>query len=229
MVGRGFETFRQGDDLVIYTGLPGRFLNLGEGSIRFSVPDILLYASVKDMVLLQDKADVFPEETRIPVTEVHPVQGDRTAVRLVELVQQVHDGGLARPAQSHEGGDLAAFDLQRNIMKRLGPVRIREVHAFHLEIPMHLFRPVIARRFQLGISIDYVEIPFRIDQGIIQVIEYALERGDRCRHVGEQHDVVHDLTDGHPGIADEDQIRGKDDDQDRSGLAYETFQRVESE
>ena len=114
-------------------------------------------------------------------------------------------------------------------MKRLGPVRIREVHAFHLEIPMHLFRPVIARRFQFSVCIYDVEVSFRIHQSIIQVIEYALERGDRSRHVGKQHDVVHDLTDGHPGITDEDQIRCEDDYQDRSGLADETFQRIESE
>ena len=53
--------------------------------------------------------------------------------------------------------------------------------------------------------------------------------GARGRHVGEQHDVVHDLTDRHPRIAGEDEVGSEDNDQHRSGLADEALQRVEPE
>ena len=41
--------------------------------------------------------------------------------------------------------------------------------------------------------------------------------------------MVHNLTDGHPGIARKHQVGSEDDDQDRPRLADETFQRVEAE
>ena len=175
------------------------------------------------MVLLQDQADVLPQVVRVPVPEVHPIQGDGAAVRLVELVQQVHDGRFSRAAQADQGCNLAAFHLQGDVVQRLGAIGIGEIDPLHLEVAFHLLRPVAARGLHLVLRVDDVEIAFGINQGVVQVVEDALERRDRGCHVGEQHDVVHDLTDRHPRIAAQDEVGGQDDDQDRSGLAHEAF------
>ena len=229
MIGRRLEAFRQSDDLVVDTCLAGSFLYLLEGCVRFAVTDVLLYGSVENMVLLQHQTDVFTQEAGIPFTEVDSVQSDCAAVRFIKLVKQIHDGRLARSAQSYKGGYLAAVDFQGNVIQCFCSVGICEVNTLHLEIALHFFWPVIARRFQFSVSIDNVKVSFSIDQSIVQVIENALKRRDWSSHIREQHDVIHNLTDGHSRVADKDQIGCKDDDQDRSGLAYETFQRVEPE
>ncbi len=223
------EALRQGRDLVVDAGLARRLIHLFQGGVRLSVPDVLHDRSVEDMVLLQDQADVLPQVVRIPLPEVHPIQGDGAAVRFVELVQQVHDGRFSRSAEPDQCRDLAAVHLQRYIVQGLGAVGIGEIHILHLEVAFHLLRTVAARRFQLAFCIDDVEVTLRIHQGVVQVVEDALEGGDRGRHVGEQHDVVHDLADRHPGIAAEDEIGGEDDDEHRAGLAHETLQGVETE
>ena len=128
-----------------------------------------------------------------------------------------------------KGRDLAAVHLQGHVVQGLGAVGIGEIDIFHLEVALHLLRPVTARRFQLAFRIDDVEVAFGIDEGVVQVVENPLEGGNRCRHVGEEHNVVHDLTDRHAGIAAEDEIGGEDDNQDRAGLTHEAFQRVEPE
>ena len=224
-----FETLRQGRDLIVDTRLARCFVHLFEGGARLAVPDILHDGPVENMVLLQDQADVFAQVMRVPVAEVHPIQGNGPAVGLVELVQQVHDGRFPRAAETDEGCNLAAVHLQGHVVQGLGAVGIGEIDIFHLEVALHLLGPVTARGLQLAFRIDDVEVAFGIDEGVVQVIEDPLERSDRGRHVGEEHNVVHDLTDRHAGIAAEDEIGGEDDNQDRAGLTHEAFQRVEPE
>ena len=223
------EALRQGRDLVVDAGLARCLVDLFQGGVRLSVPDVLDNRAVEDVVLLQDQADVLAQVVRVPIAEVHPVQGDAPAVRLVEFVQQVHDGRFPRSAEPDEGRDLAAVHLEGHVVQGLGAVGIGEIDVLHLEVALHLLRPVSARGLQLAFRIDDVKIAFGIDEGVVQVVEDPLEGGDRRRHVGEQHDVVHDLTDRHPGIAAEDQVGSEDDDQDRAGLADEALQRIEPE
>jgi hypothetical protein len=69
------ETLRERRDLVIDAGLLGGLDHLLEGRVGLAVADVLLDAAVEDMVLLEDQADVFPQEAGIPFAEVHPVRG----------------------------------------------------------------------------------------------------------------------------------------------------------
>ena len=106
--GRFITALRKSGDLVVDTGLAGRFVDFLQGSVRLSVPDVLHDRPVEDVVLLQDQADILSEIMRVPFPKVHPVQGNGTAIRLIELVQQVHDGRFARSAQADKGRDLSA-------------------------------------------------------------------------------------------------------------------------
>ena len=85
------------------------------------------------------------------------------------------------------------------------------------------------RRFDLVVGIEDVEESFSIHKGLVHIVEYHLKLTDGGYDVGEEHDMVHDLTDGHAGIADEHQICGEDDDKDRADLLDETLEAVEQE
>ena len=153
------------------------------------------------MVFLKDQADILSQEPGVPFLKIHPVEGYASAVRLVELVQQIDYRGLPGSAQTHEGGDLPAIHFQGDVVESLRPVRIGEVHALHLEVADHLFRTVSSGRFHLLVSVHDVEITLSVDNRVVEVVEDPLQLADRGGDIGEEHDVVHDLSDRHSGIS----------------------------
>ena len=78
----------------------------------------------------------------------------------------------------------------------------------------------------LIVRIEDVKESFRIDKGVVHLVEDAVELCDRSGHIREEHDVVHDLTYGHSRVFYQHEIRGKDDDQHCSDLPYEAFHSV---
>ena len=114
-------------------------------------------------------------------------------------------------------------------MQGLVTVGIREVDIGDLEMAVDRFGLVTARGLDLVVGIEDVEESFGIDKGLVHIVEYHLKLADRGYHVGEQHDMIHDLTDGHAGIADEDQIGRQDDDEDGADLLHEALEAVEEE
>ena len=111
-------------------------------------------------------------------------------------------------------------------MQSLGSVWICEVHSGDLKTAFNLFRTVFSCRLYLIVRIEDVEESFRIDKGVVHLVEDAVELCDRSSHVSEEHDVVHDLTYGHSRVFYQHEIRGKDDDQHCSDLPYEAFHSV---
>ena len=169
------ESFRESHYLVVYARFLRRLHYLLESGVRFPVTDVLFDRAVEDMVFLEDQSDIFPKVFRIPFTKVHSVKGDRTGIRFVELVEEIDDRGLPRSAEAHKGGNLPAGDLERDIVKRLRPVGVREIHPLHLEVPLHLLGTVGPGGLDFRFGVDYVEIPLGIDEGVVQVIEYPLQ------------------------------------------------------
>ena len=66
-----------------------------------------------------------------------------------------------------------------------------------------------------------------IDECIVHIIIDAMELTDRRTHIGKEHDMIHNLTNGHAWIIDEHQIGRKDNDEHSAYLLEETFQTVE--
>ena len=96
------------------------------------------------MVFLQHQSDVVAHPLGIPVGKVHPVEPDLSALGLIELVEKVDDGALARAAQTYQGCNLAALDMHRDIEQRLGAIGIGEVDTRHLEIALHHVGMILA-------------------------------------------------------------------------------------
>ena len=220
------EPLRQGHDLVVDVGLARRLHDLLEGGVRLAVADVLLDGAVEDVVLLQDQADVVAQVAGVPFAQVHPVQQDFAALRHIELVQQVHDGALAGARQADQRRDPARLDGHVDAEEGLVAVGIGEIHAAQLELPGHLVRAVAAGGLDLAVGVQDAEEALRIDERVVDVVEDALQLRDRGDDVAEQHHVVHDLSDGHPGILLQHEEGRQDDDQHGADLPHETLESV---
>ena len=95
-----------------------------------------------------------------------------------------------------------------------------------LELAGNLRGTVVTGGLDFLFGIEDAEEAFSVDQGVVDVIENALQLGDRCDDVAEEHHVVHDLTDRHAGVFDQDQVGRQDDDQDRADLLDETLDPI---
>ena len=89
-----------------------------------AILDVLFDGTIEDVILLQHQPYVFAQPLRVPVSEVHPIERDASAVGMVEFIEQVDDGALARTAQSHQCGNLAGFDVHRHVHQSLGSVGV---------------------------------------------------------------------------------------------------------
>ena len=221
------ETVGQLHDLVVDIRLLGSLHHVVVGGVGVAVFDVLLDGAVEDMVLLQHQSHVLAQPLRVPLTQFHPVEGDAAAVGMVELVEQVDDGALSRPAEADEGGDLAALDMHGDIEERLCAVAVGEVDARELEVALHLRRTVLACGLHLVVGMQDTEESLGVDERVVHVVVDAVELPDGRADVGEEHHMVHDFSDGHAGIVDEHEIGGEDDDEHGADLLEKTLQTVE--
>ena len=114
-------------------------------------------------------------------------------------------------------------------MEGFGAVGVGEIDATYFELAFHLVGTISARRLFLIFGIEDVEEAFGIDEGIVEGVEDELQLGNGGCDVGEEHDVVHDLTDAHAWIFDEDEVGGEDDDEHSADLLHEALHTVETE
>ena len=170
------------------------------GGVRISIEDVLLDSAVENVVLLQHEADVLAQEFRVVFAQVDAVKGNNTRLRLVELVQEVHNGALARTRQTHQCRDLVRLNGHIHIEKGLVAIGIGEIDIFHFELAVDLFWLVAARWFHFLFCVKDTKEALGIDQSIVHVIEDALQLCDGCDDIAEQHHMVHDFTDGHAGV-----------------------------
>ena len=148
-------------------------------------------------------------------------------LRLVELVEQVDDGALACAAQSDEGGNLATWDAHGDVEQRLCAVGVGEVDTRKFEVAADVVWMVAAGGLDLFVGVEDAEEPLGIDEGIVHVVIDAVELADWRADVGEEHHVVHNLTDGHAGIVDEHEVGGQYNNKYGADLFEEALQTSE--
>ena len=85
---------------------------------------------------------------------------------------------------------------------------------------------VAARRLHFFFRVEDAEEALGVNQGVVHVVEDALQLRDGGDDIAEQHHVVHDLTDGHARIAFQHKVGGEDDDQHRAHLFHEALHAV---
>ena len=138
------ELLGQLHDLVVdvrFLGSLNHFLMRGVG---IAVEDVFLDGAIENMVLLKHQADVLAQVLGVILAQVDAIKGNRAQLRLIELVQQVDDGALARTRKTHQSRDFVRLNGHIDIEKGLIAIRIREVDVLELELAINLFRLVAA-------------------------------------------------------------------------------------
>ena len=221
------EAVGQLHDLIVDIGLPCRSHHILVGSLRMAVLDILLDGAVEDMIFLKHEADMVAQPLGIPLVQLYTVETDGARIGMIELVEQVDERALPCPTESDEGRNLAAGDMHRDIAESLRAIAIGEVDARELEVALHRFRTVAARSLHLLVGPQDAEEALGIDEGVVHIVVDAMELTYRRTDIGEEHDVVHDLTNGHARIVNQHEVGRQDDDQHGAYLLKETLQTVE--
>ena len=218
---------RKIQDLVMKICFPCGFFNFTEIRMHIPVADVVFNASLEDMVFLQHKSKVVPQEGIVEIIKIHPVQQDFPGIRKVKLAQQVDHRRLPGSAQSYKRCSLAVFKGHGNFIQGFGTVGIRKAYLFKLKIPFDAVFCKIAVGFLFIVGIQDIEIAFGIDHGIVHIVINAVKLPDRCGNIIEQHNVQHNGTDGH--LLVEHQIYRKKDDQYHPELFDESLQPVVNE
>ena len=157
----------------------------------------------------------------------HTIQTDRTLLRLIKLVEQVHNGALACTAETYQCRNLTALDTHRHIVECLGAVAIREVHVLQLEVACHLLWLMLPSGLHLLVGLKDAEEAFGVDQGVVHIVIDTVQLSDGGADIGEEHHVIHDLTNRHTWVIYQHQISRQDDDEHGAYLFQETFQAIE--
>src|SRR5690554_3245587 len=221
----GIVALGERQHLIMQVRLHRGLHHLLAGRIDLPVQDIVVDGSFKDMVLLQYQADVVTKGTVLVLLQVDAVQRDHPVVRFIKLAQQVNQGTLPRPAQSHDGGCLPFLQREGYVVQRLFPVGVGEVHVAHLELPLHILRHHGAAYFHRPVVIEHLEEPVGIDERVVDLVVYTVQLADGGRHVPEEHDMHHDGTDAHLPVQHE--VDGQNDDQHHPDLLDERLQTLE--
>ena len=179
------------------------------------------------MILLQYQAYVLSQPLCIPLAQAHAIEGDRALLRLIKLIEQIHDGALTGTTQTDKGRNLTAGNAHGHIEERLRAIGVGKVDVAQFEVALHLSRMMLTCGFHLAIGMQNTKEALGIDECIVHIIIDAMELTDRRTHIGKEHDVIHNLTNSHAWIIDEHEIGCEDDNQYGTYLLEETLQAVE--
>ena len=89
-----------------------------------------------------------------------------------------------------------------NVVQGLHAVGVGEVNVLQLEATCHVVGMVVARILHILLAFHQLKESLGVDEGVVQVVVDAVQLADRCADIGKEHDVVHNLTDGHAWIVD---------------------------
>ena len=118
--------------VVDVAGARGRLHLLVRGA-GTPVADVLADRALEEPRVLQHHAGARPHVAPAHGGNVHAVEGDATAIDVVEAHEEVDQGGLAGPRGPHDGDSLAGLDAQRQVADELDVGVVGEADAVHLD------------------------------------------------------------------------------------------------
>ena len=95
-----------------------------------AVADVFHRVFGEDHCVLRHDADGAAQGMQIQILDVHAVEQDVAALRIVEAQHQLEQRGLAGAGRADDGDRFAGLDLERQAVQRcgIGPRRIVEIH-----------------------------------------------------------------------------------------------------
>ena len=206
-------------------GDAGRLLNFLLGGVQLAEADIIRHGAGEQVGILQHDAQGTAQRVLADEPDVDAVIGDGPRRHIVEAVDEVGDGGLARAGGTHEGNFLPRFGVERKPLQDQAAPLIAKVHVMEPHIAAqrhkgHVGAAAVAPGPAAACAVR------RGDQrpagGFLHghEVDGALVGLGRFLHGGEdtlgarqrrQQEValLGELVDGHGGLAHKDQIAGQ--------------------
>ena len=153
------------DEAVGAGGLRGGY-DLFIGGVQPAIADVLHHRAGEQVGVLEHHGDVPTQIALGHVHDVNAVDGDPAGINVVEPVQQVGDGGLARAGGAHEGDLLARLGIQADVLQHRLFRHIAEADVVQDHVALQLLRhcdPALVQR--LGLLVHHCEHAFRASQG----------------------------------------------------------------
>ena len=211
---QGVVSLGQAADEVVGVGQPGRGVDLLFGGVQLAVADVLHHRAGEQVGVLQNDAQRPAQIGLFDLVDVDAVVTNLAVGNVVEAVDQVGDGGLARARSAHEGHLLAGFGVQGNVVEHFLALFVGKVHVRHAHVALQqgvghaavglvgmLPGPLAGAGGGFGdvavfvhVGVDQRHVAFVRLAGLIQQPEHPLRAG----HGG--NDGVHllrNLADGH--------------------------------
>ena len=120
--------------------------------VQFSVPNILHHRAGEQMGVLQHDPQRTTQIVFFDLVDIDAVITDLAVLNAVKPVDQIGDGGLARPGGTHESDLLSRLGVQHDIVENHLFVRVPEIHMVKHHIPFQF-------RVSHGIRILMVMLP----------------------------------------------------------------------
>ena len=141
-----------------------------------AVEQVLADRAVEQPGVLQNHAEMLAQVVTGDVARIHAVDGDRTALDLIEAHEQVDQRGLAGAGRADDGDRLAGLGLQRQVLdQRLGRIVAElDVVEAHQTLDVLDVLGVLAFGHLLGL-VQELEDAFGRSQGALQ------DRGHRAQ------------------------------------------------
>ena len=206
---QGIVALGQAADEGIRPGDGGGPLHLLLGGVQLAKADVVGDGAAEQVGILEHDAQGAAQIRLADVLEVDAVVGDAPLADLVEPVDQVGDGGLARAGGAHEGNLLPRLGVQGNALqdglsRPVTKIYILKAHVALKGPALALGDypiPAISLRIAFQAHLALVGLG-----GLVHGLEYPLRAGQ-----GGQQKVAlgGELVDGHGGLAHKYQITGQ--------------------
>ena len=116
----------------------GRFHDLFIRGVGSAITDVFHHGAREEVGVLQYHGDVGAQLLPLVGADVHAVDGDCTLVNVVEAVEEVGDGGLARARRADEGDLLACVGVEAHVLQHRLPGDIAEGDVVQNDLALHV-------------------------------------------------------------------------------------------
>ena len=117
----------------------GGGLDLGIAGTGAAEADVVARRGRKDHRVLRHQRDVLAEAVAAHPVKRHTVEQHPACIGVVEALDKLHDGGLARAGRANEGHRLARLNVEVDAVQRLDPRprRIGEIDLVEGDLAAH--------------------------------------------------------------------------------------------
>ncbi len=169
-------------DKIVGKGRPGRRLHLLHTDVHPAIGDVVPHRLVEEDDLLGDQGDLVPQRLHLQRPDIPAIHFQHPAGDVEEPRDQVDQGGLPRPAATHQGHHFSPIhgevDPVQHCLVLVGEGNVPETDLGGERLQRRGVRAVLHRH----LHVDHGKNPFGRGQGLLQAVVDPAEPLDD--HVG---------------------------------------------